>query len=331
MKKSTLIGTVLLSTLAFNTFANNEIIVSKKVKKSQRELIENDLEVLKNLKFVNPEEETLKILELSSLTGDSATKWLNDRVSYIVHEKALSLMSLLLKTTVYTASKNVTYPNNTSLVLRHDEIEKQFIKLDDGVDTDLEKSLEENNKFDKSKSYTVMSNIGTGLYMSGKQSHVQYGMKISRGFLKSKIHVEIESPRTGIIQIGEGLFAKELAVNQSDAKALSNSVDRLATFFHEARHSDGNGESLGFGHAKCPATHDYANEYACDSSTNGSYKVGFLMLLELTKAALSTNQLTPRDLEVLKLQLIDNATRFLPIDAKGKPAHDLDPRPERIK
>jgi hypothetical protein len=55
---------------------------------------------------------------------------------------------------------------------------------------------------------------------------------------------------------------------------MINTIHRLATLFHEARHSDGRGRYATFPHIQCPRGHELQGYPACDDIANGAYAVG---------------------------------------------------------
>ncbi|HLW55919.1 MAG TPA: hypothetical protein VKY27_00955 [Bacteriovoracaceae bacterium] len=112
----------------------------------------------------------------------------------------------------------------------------------------------------------IMSNVGAGLYLYGKRDKVLKGLKIDRK------NVFAVSPRVGILQVGEGLFLESLLIN-NNMNSEANKIKRLGTLFHEARHSDGHSEHVGFHHDRCPTGHALSGFYACESSSNGSYSI----------------------------------------------------------
>lgn len=295
---------VLASLLAASTLTHaSDIIVSKGVKSNLRDKMEKDLTVLENLKFKGDASASdLKILGLNTLTTDSAKNWLEQRVNYVIEEDAFTIVKLLLKKVIQVERDNVTFPNQ------------------DKVPYAL--------GLDESKGVTVMSNIGAGLYMGGKQERKVYSMKISRGLLKKSIKAVVESPRVGIIQVGEGLFMKQFSINERNEDALANSLNRLGTFFHEARHSDGNGVSLGFTHSKCPAGHNLEGEFACDDNLNGPYTVGAIMTAEMIKAC--GDQCSEAEKEGLRMQVLDSYSRVVKVNAKGVPSTNWDATPESL-
>ena len=287
--------------------ASTDITLSRGIKPNLRAKIERDLDVLDGLKFKTATPEALKLMDVSTLNAQSAGKWLGVRVNYVIEEDALSIVKLLLKRAIFVEKKGVTYPNQDILPYSIDPL---------------------NGANAEGEGFTVMSNIGAGLYMGGKKENVVYGMKVSRGVLRPTIKVVVESPRAGIIQIGEGLFVKDLTVNTQNQDALANTLNRLATFFHEARHSDGNGSSLGFAHSLCPAGHDYEGQAACDESLNGPYTVGAVMMSEMIKTC--DDNCSERDKEILKMIEIDSASRIMKTTKKGTPATEWDATPESL-
>lgn len=301
-----------LTFLAIGSTQGNDIILSKGINARLREKLEIDMQVLDNLKFKsNTNKATLDLLNISTLNTQSAVDWLGQRVNYVIEENALSIIKLIIKKSIYVERENVQYPNADIHPFSSTESSSNFVettKEDDGV--------------------TVMSNIGSGLYMAGKKEQKLYGIKISRGLLKKGIKVSIESPRSGIIQIGEGLFLREISINNENPEAISNSLNRLGTFFHEARHSDGNGLSLGFAHSICPTGHDLAGAYACDEGLNGAYAVGATMLKEMLSGC--EEACSEREKETIRAVILDSKSRILTTTLKGNPATNWDPTPESL-
>lgn len=302
---------ILASFLATIAMAQaNDITLSRGIKNHLRDKIKRDLNILENLKFNTVTDEgTLKLMGVSELDAQTATNWLSERVNYVIEENALSFFKLLIKKSVYVERQGVDFPNNDVLPY----------------------SMDPNNKaslFNEEEGVVVMSNIGAGLYMAGKSESKVYGMKISRGLLKKRIRVSVESPRSGIIQIGEGLFMKEITVNNNNPESIANSINRLATFFHEARHSDGNGSSLAFAHSPCPTGHDMAGAYACDEGLNGPYAIGAVMTKEMLKSCDET--CTEREKEILKIIILDSQNRIMNTTRKGSPAVEWDATPESL-
>ena len=308
--------TGLILAAAVSAVNASDITLSKAIPSGLRSKIEKDLTVIENFKFkADTNDLILKVMGLSVLNSQTASDWLNQRVNYIISENALSPLNLFVHRTVYVDRKDVDFPNPQAIPYSTDF-------------TSPVSPLVPTNTLEDTKSFKVMSNIGAALYMGGKNSKEVFGMKISRGFLRKSELVSVISPRTGIIQIGEGLFAPELTINKDNADALVNSIFRLATFFHEARHSDGNGKSLGFGHSICPKGHNYAGQPACDENLNGPYTVGALMLVEMARSC--DNNCSDKEKEILKMLILDDASRIIKTTHKGEVSTNWDATPETL-
>lgn len=161
---------------------------------------------------------------------------------------------------------------------------------------------------------TLMSNFGTSLYRQGKRNDEI--IKITVG----EESALVTSPRIGLFMIGPGHFATDVVGQTGDVEDLKNSIQRLATLFHEARHGDGNGAHVGFGHKTCDSG-TYAGEYACDDSTNGPYTVGKLILKSLRNGCDECNEEAFAEIDA---SIVDYAERVLP------GATEKDDRAERI-
>lgn len=264
----------------------------KKISKKQIKIMKNDLSVLENLSFEDSTgfNDILKVLELNHLTNDSVVNWLEDRIQVVISNTPFSDMKIKV------VDNNYSYPYN-----RKDERPV------------LENLLETK----KIQATTVMSNIGTAIYYAGKQKNVLWQMKIKARGLKKKQN--ITSPRTGIIMIGDGHFMDRFDIVKDDKNALPNSLNRLSTFFHEARHSDGHAKSLGFFHAKCPKGHDFEFLNACDRNLNGPYTVGALVKREFIR---NCDSCSVPEKEALKGSYLDSLNRVIKettiIDTKGE-------------
>lgn len=147
----------------------------------------------------------------------------------------------------------------------------------------------------------IMSNIGSAIYLSGKIEDVLYGLRLDEGVVLGK------STRIGVLQVGEGLFHKNLLVNKNSLSS-ANSISRLGTLFHEARHSDGNSEHTGFIHDKCPSGHAYAGLAACEASSNGSYSVGAYSERNLLK---NCSTCSIEDKTIINSMIADNLNRII--------------------
>lgn len=120
----------------------------------------------------------------------------------------------------------------------------------------------------------IMSNSGAELYLTGKLEKTLKGIRLDRN------DVFATSPRVGILQIGEGLFAERFLINK-DKESEANKIKRIGTIFHEARHSDGHSEHIGFIHSDCPPGHLLSGLPACENYANGSYSLEAVALKNL--------------------------------------------------
>jgi hypothetical protein len=166
----------------------------------------------------------------------------------------------------------------------------------------------------------VMSNVGAALYMQAKQ----YGVLIAL-MVEDKDSVEkifINSPRAGLLMIGQGLFYG--AKSEEELNQYANSLLRISTFAHEGRHSDGHGKHISFGHNKCPQGHAMANEYACDFNGNGPYAVGGILSWEMAKNC-PAEKCSEKDKLRLKADALDSFSRIMKVNGKLEfhdPAHE---------
>lgn len=265
---------------------DRDIIMSSKINKDQRKTLKNDLEVIKNFSFSHSADpRTLAVLEIDDLNSDSAYSWLRARVSAVVEDTNIDNLKI-------SGRRFSNYPRNDAPI--------------------IEQALPAPSDGSGGKGVTVMSNIGTAIYYAGKTSNQLYRVKVKTGFLSSKM-IEVTSPRAGIIQIGEGLFMRKYLMNKDNEAATANSLGRMAVFFHEARHSDGNGKGLGFFHAVCPIGHDFAGAHACDRNLNGPYSVGAQMMKEMAR---NCGDCSVSEKEQMRLRYLDSMNRVLPRTAK---------------
>lgn len=276
MLKKVLIS-ITLTLLSLSSLAEVKITFSTKVKNSQEKALKKDLKVLSEFNFSEEgSEDTLYFFGIESLTNEDLEEWLDARVNWIIPEMEMSKLKLI-------EGESAKYPQN-------------------GLPT-----IEMPSAKPSGKGVVVMSNIGTALYFAGKQAKRQMGLKIKTSLFKRE-KVMIDSPRIGILMIGEGLFMNRLQINRRDEDAKANSLGRLQTLFHEARHSDGHGKHLGFFHAVCPKDHDYAGLNACDRNMNGPYSIGSNLMKEFIK---NCEDCSEAENEVMKLVWLDSLNRVI--------------------
>ncbi len=211
----------------------------------QRSFVESDLNRLASLQLGTATSSDLSALGMSDLSATSLTQWLQSRMAYIVGEG----FDYETNSTRYPVSGGLRFTSYTGYGQ-----ETLFSALGQASNTQ-----------------TVMMNLGAYLYLDGKEKQSEYVLRLSNGKT-----VSVFSPRVNIVQIGEGLFEAN-AIPGVALGAKSNSLLRTSTYFHEGRHSDGNGTNAGFPHASCPSG-DYADLYACENNSNGPYAIQTVFL-----------------------------------------------------
>lgn len=273
-----------LATAAFSASEYGAMKFHSSVPADQLKAMTTDLNYLFHNPITASDEEFKNSLGISQNSGPQMHNWLVNRVRYIIGESfELNDQNIRVRT-------GYIFPSTPIPEIEGSADVAQSAGEDDGIKT-------------------VMSNLGSALYLVGKK-----GMKtgntmtpILYGLALDGETVYATSTRVGIIQVGEGLFFKDFRVTENEL-APANSISRLGTFFHEARHSDGNGSSTGFAHARCPVTHPYANNFACEKSSNGSYSVGALTLRNLLA---NCGACTESEKTKLELLVYDSFSRIL--------------------
>lgn len=239
--------------------------------------LKNDLRYLYTAPLVEADAEFLSVAQLNVGDGQNMHNWVLNRVQHIVGER-------------YDLDSNITYSLLRAIWFRFPNTPlPDIFNSMASVNTEEEPQVEipKIPQTEEPKVRTVMSNIGTVVYLIGKKSKVPFGLKSDEGVIYAK------TPRVGVLQVGEGLFFEKFLHNK-DVNASANSVSRLGTLFHEARHSDGNSKHTGFLHATCPTGHAYATYAACEAVGNGPYTIGGLAERHMIKSCktCSTKELT---------------------------------------
>lgn len=255
--------------------------IAKDVPKDQQALLQSDLDRLNNGKSINVTDPNFnRVMDMSGpVTGDSLLTWLSQRIRYVVSG------DLDLQQSFYVEDKSYSF-QNPGVTPDIPEVPK---RPDNGPDKNGRKVV------------TVMTNIGGAVYVIGKQQDMLLGLKIP-GVGK----VPVSSPRVGVLQVGEGLFMVRKGVQK--VQDVDASMERLSTLFHEARHSDGNGKTLGMLHDICPEGHNLEGYAACDFSLNGSYSVGAQVGKVLAE---NCKECTAAQKENLRLDYLDSFSRVI--------------------
>jgi len=250
-----------------------------------------------------------------SVTGtlpdaDSLKQWLDDRINYIIAE------------TIFQPP-----PGFNELIERTVSIDEPF----------------NYPRFQNFNASIVASNSGAYLYEVGKVYDELHGFRLPQAsdyldapndYINFNFTADVDdptqtirltSPRAGIIEVGPGLYATPPNPfgPTSDLTPFARQIDRVGVLFHEARHSDGKGNNLGFPHVLCPAGFGgLTGLYACDVCTNGAYSVGaqYYMMMVRSCSNLSNADLvgnpptTPADCNSTDITYL----QFLAADSAGR-------------
>lgn len=283
---------ILLTLVSFSVTAaseaeprqNSPLMVSEKIRFWRRSLIAKDLLFLKEVAaWENFSDNDKKETDIEAGNYAALIDWLTKRISKIIPANT----SLVPSTdSSELLEGNLSYPN---AIVYPENIHKMFLVQDHN-------------------SQTMMANLGTSYYLLGKQINQVVSLDLQEHFPS---HIQektaILSPRIGLLEVYPSFFKRRNSLTgKGDYPA--DRILRLSYLFHEGRHSDGNHASLGFFHQKCPAGHDYAGRFACDTPSNGSYKVSAVFIKNTLEACGSCSEANK---EALRLAYFDARNRIL--------------------
>jgi hypothetical protein len=261
---------------------------SNDVPREQQEILRQDIEAFAKMPFIVNDETFSKVMGLEGeVKAKDLVNWLSLRAKILIGE---SYEMSEKDSYVASSGYNFQYPGILP------DIPQPPLASENSPSVEPPPADSENSNV-----ITIMSNIGVSLYLNGKENGVLLGVNMP-GLGK----IPVTSPRVGILKIGRGLFS--MGRTKNNTLEIDSSLMRVATLFHEARHSDGNRKSAGFLHAICPAGHDFAGYAACDFGLNGSYSVGF----QVGKAAAENcAACTVAQREALRLDYLDSYSRVI--------------------
>lgn len=243
------------------------------IPKNQIEALKVDLRYLYQNPLTKADQQFLAVAQVQVGDGPNLHNWIINRVRYVVGE------SFQLDNRNVIQQKYDSFPNTP--------LPDSFSAINGG----------------NGSVKTVMSNLGAAVYLYGKKEKVLYGVRFDGESVFAR------STRVGLLQVGEGLFFKEFLLNPNPL-APANSISRLGTLFHEARHSDGNSKHTGFLHFTCPEGHPYANYAACEVSSNGSYTVGALSERHMLANCSACSE---KEKNILAAKVVDSFNRIIHI------------------
>lgn len=256
------------------------------VAKNQSEALKTDLRYLFKTPVTEIDSVFLETAKLEVGDGKNMHNWLLNRIKYVVGE-----------------SYQLDKPN--IIVSIPGAI---FFKFPNTPLPDMPDTTSTNNEPKKEGVVTVMSNLGGALYVGGKQAGVPIGLRLDGEKVYAKTN------RVGILQVGEGLFLERFLLNK-DVLAPVNTISRLATLFHEARHSDGTGKTTSFLHKICPSNHAYAGHGACETVGNGPYTIGALSERHLLKNCTTCSE---GEKNALSAKVADSFSRIIDLEKVAK-------------
>lgn len=305
-KMKTLLLATLAATMLTAQAAENygSVRFHSSVPADQIQSMKIDIKYLYTNPIMSTDADFLKASGLTTATGPTLHNWLVNRVKHVVGESFAANESNILINDKYVFPKTPVPDIGLQKFLTGEEGDTPAgdATSDDGVKT-------------------VMTNLGSALYLTGKIGMEQeqpsifllapakkVKIQFAMGVNLDGMPVYATSTRVGLLKVGEGLFFEKFRINAKDPNAVANSVNRLATMFHEARHSDGTGLSTGFTHAICPDYHAYGGYAACEKSSNGPYSIGAMaerLLLKNCKAC------APEELMAIASGVLDSFSRVL--------------------
>lgn len=252
----------------------------------ESDVIKSDLDFLSTLTELQEENHEAKfVFGVEQFNPQSLRVWLRERISYLIPKEREGHVSILK----VPEDLEIPYPNpNISPI----PTESLYTLMDQFQTIQME-------------------NIGAGIYLYGKRKKSLLRLDLSHHFPERKVeNLKVLSPRIGLIEINKNILYRESHASFSKEKVLdlypSSRILRLSHLFHEGRHSDGQGNSLGFFHSRCPSGSDYAGLEACDEVNNGAYTIGALFIKAAHQACISC---TENDKELLKLIYLDSKSR----------------------
>ncbi len=273
----------------------NRFKYSDSVAAPHRAALNEAVSLLYFLPLKNDDSRLMEILKVRDLSPATLQSWLEERVRYIVDGE------FEVQKAAYEVTENsFTYPNMDLLPDPNQGLALDFGALSQGVQNE--------------KDSVVMSNLGAGVYYALKKHSKEESEKAKKPVaVLVGLHiggevgdVVISSPRTGLLQIGNGLFPSADAFGTT--QNISLGVFRASTLFHEARHSDGHGKTLAFLHANCPEGHKYAGRGACDFSSNGPYTIGTKVHKQLMDQC---SQCSAAGKDILRIIFLDFSSRVI--------------------
>jgi hypothetical protein len=281
---------LLVSTLTGRAHAGTSIEsirVASTVPAAQSAQIASDLGFLRSYPLTQYDPPLLALMGIKDAATPTLLAWLEERVHYLVPEDYP-----LDGTTLDIVKQTYAYPEPGILPVLENPTQSV-----DGVTPNPNVAADSHVVV-----VMVMANLSAAFYYDGKRA---------RSLVATKIpgvgRVQVTSPRVGILKVGSGLLTTQFPGFTLDPKSVSAWAFRTAILFHEARHSDGHGPTMGFLHAICPSG-DYAGYSACDRNLNGPYSIQASYTRTISDSCAGC---TSSDQQILRTLILDADSRVI--------------------
>lgn len=221
---------------------------SKSVTAQERELFEYDLQTLRSLKLADPTGELRRLFKIEEASGAAIEKWLADRI-YTISKPEDVIDFVSVRTDVNFPGGSQAYASGTFTFNR------------------------DRSSHDQKKAVAIRD---FGGYAYGRQRGQLLAIKIDDhyitqfGLRHGPIVLYEMYLMTYLPKPATDVFEYRKPNNFSELKNFFDSVIRLATLIHEARHGDG-GYIEGAGqHVDCPPSIAGGRKGGCDPWANGA-------------------------------------------------------------
>lgn len=283
------LGTV--ATLAIGACREVGIELDPSLSKDERERVQTDLKTLERLKIDPSKSRWFSPIFLSTSAPTTAPEGKGG--SERRGTKTKSVIDHLF-----------TYLDDRIHYLLTNDMQVQF---------DIPAELE--NSAQSASGFSVAQNVGTSMYYQIRMLGHPYGL-----FEVDGKKIPIRSTRVGLIQLGDG-FTKD----RTPSGQVIDSLFRVGTLVHEARHSDCSGglpervviehrgglpisdRSCGHIHTICPPGHEYAGNSSCEAHPWGAYAVEAVLFQAVAEACEGCSS---KQKQAAKLMALDRLSRL---------------------
>ena len=259
---------------AVQCFAVETFSVSEQFSNEQKDHLEKVESYIFSLNIKN------NINLISLIESSEPHQWIHQRINYIIPRLSNFDESTSLR------SGFIQYPYINDLLLNEGTM---FAQVTEGV--------------------SLMANRSAGLYLWGQERSQIAQVDLGDHFPKNEnvTPLAIDSPRAGLVDINSEELWGEFKITEK-MNGEANLIQTAALLFHEARHSDGHLNSLGFSHVICPENSDYPGVAVCDRPYNGSYAISAEVINHTIDTCQSCSE---KEKEILQLMAFDFELRVI--------------------